>query len=77
MPAFSKRMPSERLKELEVEAILQRAVQPGAPVKFEYTLTKKGHALPGVLEEIGRVAGKVGRRAGGEARSSLARREAR
>ncbi len=58
MPALSERMLSERLKELEAEAILQRAVQPGPPVRVEYTLTEKGRALSGVLEEIGRWAEK-------------------
>ena len=38
-------MLSDRLQELEAEGILERTVIPDTPVRVEYALTKKGHAL--------------------------------
>ena len=46
-------MLSERLRELETEAIVVRTVLPGAPVGVEYALTEKGRALGKVLQAIG------------------------
>lgn len=43
---------SDRLKVLEKEGIVKREVIPDTPVIIEYSLTKKGHALKPVLEEI-------------------------
>src|SRR5438874_4796991 len=45
VPDLSDRLLSERLKELEAEGIVERAVLEGAPVRVEYRLTEKGRAL--------------------------------
>ncbi len=45
-------MLSERLKELEQEAIVERRVFPEPPIHVEYSLTPKGKALGPILDEI-------------------------
>jgi DNA-binding HxlR family transcriptional regulator len=45
VPDLSDRLLSERLKELEAEAIIERRVLDGFPVRVEYGLTEKGRAL--------------------------------
>ena len=52
VPGLSDRMLSERLKELEGEGLLARAVIPDTPVRIEYRLTAKGRALEGVFTAI-------------------------
>jgi DNA-binding HxlR family transcriptional regulator len=52
IPGLSDRMLSERLKELEVEGIVERRVIPATPVRVEYHLTEKGRALGAVMEAI-------------------------
>jgi DNA-binding HxlR family transcriptional regulator len=57
VPELSDRLLSERLKELEAEGIVERRVLDGSPVRVEYELTAKGHALePAIraLKEWGR-----------------------
>ena len=49
----SERMLSERLKELELHGIVTRQVLPEAPVRVQYELTPKGHALQDVVKAIG------------------------
>src|SRR3954471_21449801 len=56
IPDISDRMLSERLRELESEGILARIVVPETPVRVEYELTEKGHALERALAEIGKWA---------------------
>jgi DNA-binding HxlR family transcriptional regulator len=46
-------MLSERLRELEDEAIVARTVIPETPVRVEYSLTAKGRALAPALDAIG------------------------
>lgn len=53
---LSDRVLAERLKELEREGVVQRRVDPGIPVKIEYSLTEKGHDLQEVLEALHRWA---------------------
>jgi DNA-binding HxlR family transcriptional regulator len=53
IPGLTDRMLSERLKELEAERIVTRTVIPETPVRVEYQLTERGHALGPVLEAIG------------------------
>ncbi len=53
IPGLSDRMLSERLKELEAEGIVERSVIPETPVRIEYRLTAKGHALGSVVEAVG------------------------
>lgn len=45
VPGLSDRLLSERLKELESEAIVERIVHPETPVRIEYRLTEKGYEL--------------------------------
>ncbi|MCA1667537.1 MAG: helix-turn-helix transcriptional regulator [Thermomicrobia bacterium] len=56
VPGLSDRMLSERLKELEMEGIVQRTVIPTTPVTITYQLTEKGQALRGAMDAIGRWA---------------------
>lgn len=49
---LSDRVLSDRLRELEVEGIIERAVYPQIPVRVEYRLTDKGRALKPVVEAI-------------------------
>jgi DNA-binding HxlR family transcriptional regulator len=53
VPDISDRMLSERLKELESEAIVTRTVTPDMPVRVEYELTEKGRALDAALRTLG------------------------
>ena len=45
-------MLSERLRSLEAEGLVLRAVIPETPVKVEYELTRKGRELQDALREI-------------------------
>lgn len=45
VPGLSDRLLSERLKELESAAIVERIVHPETPVRIEYRLTEKGYEL--------------------------------
>jgi DNA-binding HxlR family transcriptional regulator len=56
IPEISDRMLSERLRELEVEGIIDRLVIPDTPVRVEYELTEKGRALEHALAAIGKWA---------------------
>ena len=56
IPDITDRMLSERLRELEDEAIVARTVIPETPVRVEYSLTAKGRALAPALDAIGRWA---------------------
>ena len=49
---LSDRVLSDRLRELEVESIIERVVYPQIPVRVEYRLTEKGHALKPVVEAM-------------------------
>lgn len=49
---ISGRLLSERLKELEQEGIVNRAVYPEKPVRIEYSLTEKGKALEPAMRAI-------------------------
>jgi DNA-binding HxlR family transcriptional regulator len=52
VPDLSDRLLSERLKELEAEGIVERRVYDEVPVRVEYELTAKGHALEPVLRDL-------------------------
>ncbi|MDS0526974.1 helix-turn-helix transcriptional regulator [Clostridium sp. SHJSY1] len=58
IPNMSARMLTERFKELEKEGIIVRKVYPETPVRIEYELTEKGHALESVMDEIQKWAEK-------------------
>lgn len=49
---LSDRVLSDRLRELEVEGIIERIVYPQIPVRVEYKLTEKGRALEPVVHAI-------------------------
>ena len=46
------RVLAERLRDLEAEGVVTRAVHVGSPVRVEYALTAKGLALAPVLDAI-------------------------
>lgn len=52
IPGISDRLLSERLKEFEAEGLVERSVIPETPVRIEYRLTEKGHALMPVVEAL-------------------------
>ena len=52
VPQLSDRLLSERMKELEARGIVERQVQPGSPVRVEYSLTEMGHELAPALQEL-------------------------
>src|SRR5258708_16811253 len=49
---LSDRVLSDRLRELEVEGIIERIVYPQIPVRVEYRLTEKGRALKPLVDAI-------------------------
>jgi DNA-binding HxlR family transcriptional regulator len=52
IPGISDRMLSERLKVLEAEGVVERAVIPSTPVRVEYRLTEKGRALEAAVSAV-------------------------
>ena len=52
VPDITDRMLSERLRSLEAEGLVLRAVVPESPVRVEYDLTRKGRELQDSLREI-------------------------
>ena len=56
IPGISDRLLTERLRELEAEAIVKREVFPESPVRVTYELTCSGRELGPALDEIARWA---------------------
>ena len=52
IPGISGRLLAERLRELEREGLLTRAVEAGPPVRVTYALTRKGRDLDGAIGAI-------------------------
>lgn len=52
IPGLSPRTLSARLKDLEQEELIVKKVARTAPVSVEYALTKKGHAVLPILEQM-------------------------
>lgn len=52
IPSMSDKMLSERMKDLESAGIVIRNVYPETPVRIEYALTEKGHALKPVMAAV-------------------------
>lgn len=52
VPGLSDRLLSRRLRELEVEGLVEREVEPGAPVRVIYSLTEKGADLGPAITEL-------------------------
>ena len=53
IPGITDPMLSARLRELESEGVVVRNVHDGSPVRIEYALSDKGHALSRVFAAIG------------------------
>jgi DNA-binding HxlR family transcriptional regulator len=56
VPDLSDRMLSDRLKELESYALVERTVFAGPPVRVQYALTPKGQELGPAMRELKRWA---------------------
>ena len=52
VPELSDRLLSERMKQLESRGLVRRRVDPGPPVRVEYSLTEMGAALAPALTEM-------------------------
>lgn len=52
IPGISDRVLTERLRELEMEALVERLVDPGPPVRVSYRLTTSGRAIGPVLDAV-------------------------
>ena len=52
IPGLGDRMLADRLKELQVDGIVERTVIPETPVRVEYRLTEKGCSLADVMAAI-------------------------
>ena len=52
IPGISDRVLTERLRELEIEGIVERLVDPGPPVRVSYRLTARGRALEPVIGAV-------------------------
>lgn len=52
IPGISDRVLTERLRELEVEGMVERLVDPGPPVRVSYRLTPAGRALGPVIASV-------------------------
>jgi DNA-binding HxlR family transcriptional regulator len=58
VPGLSDRLLAERLRELEVENIVERHVDPGPPVRVGYELTASGKELESALRALAEWAEK-------------------
>ena len=77
IPGISDRVLTERLRELELELIVERLVDPGPPVRVSYRLTQRGLALAPVLAAVDGwadiwISGHVGIEAEAEAEATAA-----
>jgi DNA-binding HxlR family transcriptional regulator len=52
VPGLSDRLLSQRLRELEEEGLVERAVESGTPVRVTYSLTEAGMELDPALQEL-------------------------
>ena len=52
VPGVSDRLLSQRLRELETEGLLERAVHAGPPARVSYRLSEQGEALVPALEAL-------------------------
>jgi DNA-binding HxlR family transcriptional regulator len=56
IPEITDRGLSQRLKELELEGIVERKVSPTSPPQVSYELTEKGSALQAAIDQVERWA---------------------
>jgi DNA-binding HxlR family transcriptional regulator len=52
VPGLSDRLLSQRLRELEVEGLVQRDVEAGTPVRVTYSLSPRGEDLQPAIREL-------------------------
>lgn len=52
VPGLSDRLLSTRLREFELEGLVERSVEPGTPVRVTYRLTEKGASLEPAIREL-------------------------
>jgi DNA-binding HxlR family transcriptional regulator len=52
IPGISDRVLTERLRELEMQGLVERLVDPGPPVRVSYRLTPRGRALNTVIASV-------------------------
>ncbi len=52
IPGISDRVLTERLRELEMEGLVERLVDPGPPVRVSYRLTARGRGLGPVIASV-------------------------
>jgi DNA-binding HxlR family transcriptional regulator len=52
VPGVSRRMMTERLRELEGAGVVRRTVDPGPPITSTYALTDDGQGLGPILEQV-------------------------
>ncbi len=52
VPRMSDRLLSQRLRELEAEGLVARAVHDGAPARVSYALTTTGRGLEPAMREL-------------------------
>lgn len=56
LPGLSRRMLTERLRELDAEGVIRRTVEPGPPTRISYVITEPGRQR---LAELARAVGDV------------------
>ena len=56
LPGLSRRMLTERLRELDAEGVIRRTVEPGPPTRISYVITEPGRQR---LAELARAVGGV------------------
>jgi DNA-binding HxlR family transcriptional regulator len=52
VPGLSRRVMTERLRELQEAGLVERVVDPGPPITSTYTLTAEGEQLRSALKEF-------------------------
>lgn len=52
VPGLSDRLLSQRLRELELEGLVEREVEDGSPVRVTYSLTEAGAGLGPAIREL-------------------------
>ncbi len=52
MPKITQKMLSQKLKELELDGIINRVVYPEVPPKVEYSLSDYGKSLKPILKQL-------------------------
>ena len=52
IPGLSDKLLSQRLRELEEEGLVDRAVHPGSPARVSYSLTEKGRDIEAAVVEL-------------------------